>query len=320
MGGPRRHHYLPVFYMSAWCGADQRLTCYRKDGSGLQEVRIGPKDTAVERDLYAFHAGAQGAQQVVAAGMEGSSPDAELTALLTTYLEGCVSEHEYTHMFEKIFNGKIDSTAAAALHRIRREGLAGLTAEERIAWARFMMYIPLRSAEWLERMRADGLQAVRDRVIQRAGEDESDELEAMLDELLASDQEFQALTKDYGLWLIEGVVRRPDFPALISAMYWWTMEVSRTSHSLLTCDRPFCPIRPLSHPRSVLYVPVGPRLAFFASHDRRKEKQLQAYFQRKPKAVITHLNSVAVRSADRWVYATDGTQRRFIENRWLAAG
>jgi hypothetical protein len=50
MSEPRRHHYLPRSYLTAFCSSDGGLTVLRVDGRLLP--RVTPKTIAFERDLY----------------------------------------------------------------------------------------------------------------------------------------------------------------------------------------------------------------------------------------------------------------------------
>ena len=79
---PRRHHYVPVFYLSAWCGVDNRLQGYRKDTTEVKSLRVSPKDTAVERDLYAFQAGKAAAQELLSHCCKGPCEEGFTLCLL----------------------------------------------------------------------------------------------------------------------------------------------------------------------------------------------------------------------------------------------
>ena len=49
---PKRHHYIPIFYLKPWCGADGKLCEPRRWPDGVKAMRKAPKATAFERDLY----------------------------------------------------------------------------------------------------------------------------------------------------------------------------------------------------------------------------------------------------------------------------
>jgi uncharacterized protein DUF4238 len=49
---PRKHHYIPVFYLKQWTGADGRLCEYKNFGSRILTRRTFPAGTGYEKDLY----------------------------------------------------------------------------------------------------------------------------------------------------------------------------------------------------------------------------------------------------------------------------
>lgn len=52
MGVPRKHHYIPVFYLKQWRGADRRLCEYKRIGSKVVTRRTFPDGTGYRKDLY----------------------------------------------------------------------------------------------------------------------------------------------------------------------------------------------------------------------------------------------------------------------------
>jgi hypothetical protein len=49
---PRKHHYVPVFYLKQWTGTDGRLCEYKNSGGQILTRQTFPAGTGYERDLY----------------------------------------------------------------------------------------------------------------------------------------------------------------------------------------------------------------------------------------------------------------------------
>lgn len=52
MNTPRKHHYVPVFYLKQWAGADRRLCEYKRVPGKILTRRTFPDGTGYEKDLY----------------------------------------------------------------------------------------------------------------------------------------------------------------------------------------------------------------------------------------------------------------------------
>jgi Protein of unknown function (DUF4238) len=83
--------------------------------------------------------------------------------------------------------------------------------------------------------------------------------------------------------------------------------------SLITCDRPYMVFRSLSHPRCLIYIPIGPKLAFYASPDPKKEGQLLA---QNAKSVAKEMNRWQAVLAARFIYSAD-THHGPLVHKWL---
>lgn len=49
---PKKHHYLPEFYLSAWCGADGRLERYVNRNGSIKTRRFATGQVGYREDLY----------------------------------------------------------------------------------------------------------------------------------------------------------------------------------------------------------------------------------------------------------------------------
>jgi hypothetical protein len=109
---PEKHHYLPVFYISHWAGADGKVVRYYRPHREVVASPITPQHTGYEPGLY---------------GLEGCSPDVR-------------------NSIEKNFMAPVvDSPASRALDVLNERDNAKLTTELRQAWTRFVMSLHVRN-------------------------------------------------------------------------------------------------------------------------------------------------------------------------------
>jgi Protein of unknown function (DUF4238) len=51
---PRKHHFIPAFFLKQWAAADGKLVEYSIKNDKIVSKRVGPKSAGFEYDLYAF--------------------------------------------------------------------------------------------------------------------------------------------------------------------------------------------------------------------------------------------------------------------------
>lgn len=108
---PKKHHYLPEFYMAAWCGADGKLERYVNRRGTIHTRRFTPGQVGYRTDLYRL--------------LSADLPD-------RTFIE--------RHHFEQL-----DNAAAPVIARLNRDWPIRLTTAEKVALARFILSLPARS-------------------------------------------------------------------------------------------------------------------------------------------------------------------------------
>jgi hypothetical protein len=113
MSIPRNHHYVPVFYLKQWTGADRRLCEYKSLRGRILTRRTFPAGTGYEKDLYR---------------VEGL-PDALAQAV----------ESKFMHM--------VDTDAKHALEKIVSGDNTPWDARMRSAWTRFILSLRFRNPE-----------------------------------------------------------------------------------------------------------------------------------------------------------------------------
>ena len=114
---PRKHHYIPVFYLKQWVKSEKAQLCEYKliTGYGVKPRRTAPKGTGYQTDLYRIN----------------GVPDE-------------VAQH-----FEKRFMQRVDGRASQALEALISGHANNLDGELRSSWARFVVSLFFRNPECL---------------------------------------------------------------------------------------------------------------------------------------------------------------------------
>ena len=112
MNPPRKHHYIPAFYLKQWAGADGKVCVMRKVPSGLSVLRRSPNATGFKVDLYKI---------------DNVPP-------------------EQAQQFESVFLTLADNDAYHALQKLIADN-RDWTPRYRSAWARFVISLLFRNPE-----------------------------------------------------------------------------------------------------------------------------------------------------------------------------
>jgi hypothetical protein len=108
---PKKHHYLPEFYLSAWCGADGKLERYVNRNGCIKTRRFTTGQVGYRTDLYRL--------------LSANIPD-------RTTIE--------RHHFEQL-----DNAPAPVIARLNRDRSPTLSEADKEAVARFMISLPARN-------------------------------------------------------------------------------------------------------------------------------------------------------------------------------
>lgn len=287
MSEPRRHHYVPRAYLEGWYDQQKKLSCYKRVPGKLVCEKVVSKSTGFELDLYALaHTSEQDRQA-----------------------------------YEKYVNGAFDSAGALVLRKFRSgTPLDALSGEERLSWAQFLISLPLRNPEAICDIRGEAQKSILQRA--QAGlanefPDREDEetFDSVFDSVVKEDPDIAFLHSNQGLFMIGNIMRNPQFAEQFTTQNWWISDFSKSRFPLLTSDRPYI-VFGLAEQRRVSYVPVSPKLAFFASPDVNKQTQFSARILRKgPDKFAGFLNSLIAARAEKYVYDIDCRQRVFVDHR-----
>lgn len=275
---PLRHHFLPVFFLKKWSGADGRVVEFSKPyGNIVRPRKTHPKGTGFIDRLYA--------------------------------VEGFSGEMSYE--IERSFLSPVDSRASTALEAM----LAGTQPdrEERDAWARFIMSLLMRMPAEISLLK-DLIQGIDKRIgvaieqmlIRHVPVEYHCEME----------DAFVTYKRDARDRLTENIVRvlsSDDIVPLISAMHWDLIDLTASPNELLASDRPVIVHRDaFPGSETTIAVPVGPRMLFVAATKPILLAELRKVSAKKLTALV---NADIVGRASRLVYGKDDHQLTFIQNR-----
>ncbi len=281
-----RHHYIPVFYLEAWTGADGMLCEISRPRNRATPKRVAPKATGFERHLYT---------------VTGIPAD-----------KRSVVEDDYFQ--------KVDGTAAEALQFMLQTGGHDMPDRLRRGWARFILSLRQRNPEKLaelKRMSSDRLEEILEQI---RGDDGSTGIPS-LPEGMSFGEFATHMRQDVRdkIWaeVLLGVIDTPRSGLFLANMRWSIVTVTAGSPGLLTSDRPVIMTNGLDHADGELILPISPTQVFLAVNSEAQEHVARGVETEKLRRLI---NEKITRQAKRFVYAQDDKQLRFVENRLCRNG
>lgn len=230
---PRKHHYKPVFFLSRWAGKDGQLCEMKLIKDKVVPRRRHPTGTGYVKDLY----------------RTDGVPE------------------EISQVLETNFMSPLDNDAANALDKIVSD--QPLDADERIAWARFMLSLLYRNREGVEFIKAHMADIRREAAL--ALEPDWAAQRGALDELTLEEasaaRDPAAAAKSAANMLADIIANSRAVPD-IATMHWTRINLRGSKVPLLTSDRPLVFVG-LSDPRAYMALPLGPYDLFVAARDDR---------------------------------------------------
>ncbi len=235
MSDPRKHHYVPVFYLKQWAKTDDHRLCEHKlipMGYGAKPRRTSPDGTGYQIDLYRI----------------GGVPDA------------------IAQDFEKRFMRLVDTDASRALDKIIAGETDNWPGELRSGWTRFIISLLFRNPEAVATIKGHIIEMwdIGTRALQadyaarrRAGDPET------FEEYLAK-REPHVAQIGASNFLAE-VIDNDRVGQTVFAMKWSRIDLSKSSHQLLTSDRPLDMPFGLADRQAYISLPVSPQILFVAA-------------------------------------------------------
>lgn len=284
MSDPRKHHYVPVFYLKQWVGADRRLCEYKKIRSGkIVTRRTFPDGTGYRRDLYRID--------------ELLGPVAQAV------------ERKFMHM--------VDTEANYALQKLVRGEMSPWTDKMRGAWTRFILSLWFRNPECVATIKQEML-AIWQRTLVEM-KNNYNELRDIGDP--STYNEFMARIETAApykaaLRLLLSVIDNQRIGQIIYKMRWSRVSLATSTIPLLISDRPLDMPHGLGAGSAYIALPIGPKMLFIAAHDDTYEKHIAST---DPTEVVKHVNQAIVHQAREFVWGINDGQLRFISNRMSKA-
>ncbi|WP_137179260.1 DUF4238 domain-containing protein [Roseomonas sp. AR75] len=276
----KRHHYVPVFYLSRW-EINGHVCEYSRPHREVVARIKPPTATGFERDLYTVR----------------GFPAERRTVL------------------EDVFFRKVDQIASDALDVIldQGQGPAKLPPKLRDGWSRFILSLNYRSPTRLAALKERYNRHVAEEV--PAYEQVFKEMRAPSDgrsfEEFCDDMTRDAAEKSWAE-LFRRVVDSEHVGEFLNQMIWNVVTITGSDRSFLTSDHPIVMTNGLDRPDGHLVLPVGPSSLFVATKTTETLKLIKAQDVRQMQSKV---NDQVVRQAQRFVYGKDDRQKRFVENR-----
>ncbi|HEX4159496.1 MAG TPA: DUF4238 domain-containing protein [Rhizomicrobium sp.] len=271
-----RHHYIPIFYLSQWAGADGKICQFSRPHDRVVPNRKHPSGTGWEDDSYA---------------MPGVPPRLQ-------------------QFLEEVFLKQADQEANDALQCMLAGG-GGLTARLRSGWSRFIMSLLSRTPDRVRQLRAmyaDELASRMDRL--NSAYDEfhaNDEVPPSPEQKAADIQRENELAAGM---LLQNVMDLPGVGQHLNNMRWSVFNIPNGRRTLLTSDKPVMLSRGLQYPDAYITLPISPTQLFAAANDQAILNQIQSPA---PCDATQQSNLAVTRSASKYVYGDDDYQVNFVE-------
>jgi hypothetical protein len=275
------HHHIPPFLLNRWASDGRVFSYHWSTGTAemLENRRASVQSACQFNDSGSI-------RRVSASSGDASDQDA--------------------------FASYVDAPAASALDTMLRQGVSGLTDDQRSAWARLIASFGARTPEALHPLgAADG----RNQLASARGELQFG-AQSMAPELL--EREKPVLEHTIPINMAIQLAADPTKISAVVSMEWWLRRFE--GKTLLFSDRPLltqprtaqpCGIAP--NDRSCLIIlPVAPNTVFFATAD----PKVRAKARRTPKGKLVNLiNEETVWRAANYVYAPNRSMAAFIHDR-----
>lgn len=277
---PGKHHFIPVFYLKNWAGADGRLCEFSRPYNVVKPRRTHPDGTGYVRDLYTV-----------------SSLPADMRQIV-----------------EKTFMRRTDDLAARAMRVLLKGEKTDLSVETASGWSRFILSLLMRNPDFVARVKMQ----VRARYAGQMDELRTTYSTWKLPDDPETFEEFQAKMEPSsldkaGAVFLQDIIDHRRLGAHINGMQWMIYTLHAPTHVLLTGDRPVVMSNGIGNPNSFIILPVNPTRFFLAVNQEEIIQRVQALLDRGKLAAL--LNNAIARQAQRHVYGTDDRQLRFVENR-----
>lgn len=274
MNDPRKHHYIPAFYLRQW--ATNGFLCEMRKIQGKIVVHSkAPDGTGWQKDLYKI---------------EGVAPE--------------IAQH-----FERVFMHMVDTEAAESM-RSFIGGNMDVPVKERNAWIRFLLSLLFRNPEAVAELRGQVLTLYRESFERLRNN--YDELRPP--DFPLTLQEFDARTNPSSGDIaasnfLQQIMNSEGIANRIVRMRWGRLSLWKSRHPLLTSDRPLCLPMHFQTSSVAIVLPIAPRVAFMASEN---DLALQALAHGDHTTMAWQINRQVVSQARQYVWGLNDRALNFV--------
>ncbi|MBZ9920182.1 DUF4238 domain-containing protein [Mesorhizobium sp. BR1-1-12] len=277
---PNKHHFLPVFYLKGWAGADGRIVQFSKPNPYDERVKLlrrHPSAVGYIKRLYAV----EGLPERVA------------------------------NLFETEFTRPVDTDAAVAMQRLMTGRFdTEATQTEAVAWIKFLLSLMMRMPADIKRLKhyvkydwfsdLPSLQAA----FKKSGMEGNPRTVEDYQKLLGPTfHERVAMVALSGMMQVETAIRA------IGHLQ-WTVHNIDGAREFLTSDRPLIASVGISGPKAHIILPIGPHRVFVATKTEEFRRQL---VEKQPWDFVMTVNTYVVNNATDYVYGSNGAALRFVQ-------
>jgi hypothetical protein len=272
----QKHHYIPVFYLKQWGGADGRLCEFSRPHKNVKPRMVHPEGTAYRRGLNTF---------------------SRLPPELADFLEGR-------------FFQEVDSQAACVL-RMLLQNIVDFDLASASAWSRFLMSLFYRSPEGMERI-INKVTTEYPIEFGRIARSRGDIADSETFERLRA-QMTDVRLDQLSLLLLHRVMDSENVGTFLNRMRWAVIRTHESRYSLLTSDRPIVMTNGLRDPKSHIVMPISPIRVFAMANNLETLREVYNLMERG--GGVRLLNNRMARQARKYVYGTDDLSLSFVEAR-----
>lgn len=275
---PRKHHYIPSFYLKHWVGADQKVVEFSRPYKEVMRQKKFPSETGFEYDLYSFN---------------------ELPPDAAQFIE------EYFLMYA-------DDRANKALEKHLQVSTRPWTNELICAWSRFLIGMHVRHPDAMKELRPaaianwerSGISTQIEYEKTRKPKDPPtfDEYWAMRDPLLPVKARVNMIIATFDNEILGNHFNRMPFAIL---------DVSASAKRLLTSDRPLA-FYGLNRPEGTISIPISPTRLYVAVNDESTFEKLRRF---DTTTLVDEVNIQVTKRARRYVYGIDDAEAAMVTAR-----
>lgn len=277
MGTHRQHHYIPKFLLRGWeSGIDKKLSQMRWIRGQITEKRYKAKSVASERHLYSMNK---------------------------------LCEEPNQEIEPKFMTKHIDDPAAVVHKALLAEGFDSMSDCQKYTWTLFLVSLVFRGPGAIEDVRERGIDAISSQFPEGVENTArlTDSSKQLLELYLRRDPQLL----DFGTYKLPELIQESSYNKLLFESDWGIRRIVKTKERLLIGDRPVTLFGPETK-LDLVYLPLAPDVAFFASRSRRMKEWLRSM---NDSNLVRQMNRRMVEQASVYVWGSDFEHRKLLELR-----